>query len=125
MHQKESKSHPLVAPLSFYERSAIWHGFRKKYPNFRWGFAFYGMWLVWVLGFMTLSSFFEKFADDLGMRILIHFIVTFCIGVIGGAVVFGFFMLPKRRKAYHEYLNGKTLDQVQEDLGLSEIEIKK
>lgn len=118
MDQKKSKNHPLIASLTDNQRDAVWHGFREKYPNFKWGFTFFGMWLVWVLGLMTLSSFLEKFVDGLGMRLLVHFIVTLCAGVIGGVVVFGSFMLQRRRKAYHEYLNGNTLEKVQEDLGV-------
>lgn len=124
MKKKEIDNHPLIAPLPLNDRDAVWHGFRDKYPNRTWGFAYFGMWVIWALAFMALAQFIDTHIDSFGWRLLMHFIVTFCIGVVGGVIVIGSFMLPKRRREYYDYLSGKTWDQVKEDLELSELEIE-
>ena len=124
MKKREIDNHPLIAPLSLNDRDAVWHGFREKYPNRAWGFVYFGMWVIWAFAFMVLAQFLDSYIDAFGWRLFMHFIVTFCIGVVGGVIVIGSFMLPKRRREYYDYLSGKTWDQVKEDLELSELEIE-
>ncbi len=125
MKHQTIHQHPLLAPLSAQAREQVWHGFRAKYPNKKWANTFFGLWLAWTLWFMILAQLLEPYAGGLGGRLLLHLLLTLGVGVVGGIVVIGHFMLPRRRREFIAYLEGKTLNQVRRDLGLPELERSK
>jgi len=120
MKHEDLQQHPLLAPLTTEAREQVWHAFRTRYPNRKWANTFFGLWLAWILWFMILAQLLEPHAGGPWGRILLHVIVTLGVGAGGGLMLVGRFMLPRRRREFAAYLDGKTLGQVRRDLGLAE-----
>jgi hypothetical protein len=117
MKKNKIYSHPILAPLSQNDKEDIWHAFRAKYPDWKWFFSFSGLWILWSFTFLILAQFLAESTNGLIAKILVHFIFFICIGVIGGTILIGYFMLPRRKKDFHAYLEDKTLEQIKKDLG--------
>lgn len=124
MKKEDIDNHPLLAPLTDEARDQVWHGFREKHPNRKWANTFFGLWLAWTLAFMVAAQLLEPYAGGLWGRVALHVVLTLVVGVVGGIMLIGHFMLPKRRREFAAYLEGKTLKQIQRDLGLAKLELR-
>jgi len=114
---KKIYEHPTLAGLSRDEREEVWYAFRDKYPNLAWGLTFFVLWAVWALTWMIVAQVVDPYLrDSLALRLFLHVICTLGIGVIGGVMLFGYFMLPNRMREFHNYLDTRSLDSVKDDL---------
>lgn len=63
----------------------------------------------------------QNFVEGLGARIGVHFVLTLVVGVIGGVMLIGKVMLPKRMKEFHQFLEGKDQGSVLSQLELEHL----
>jgi hypothetical protein len=116
---KEIYQHPALQGLTQADREQIWHAFREQNPNWKWSLTFFGLWLAWCLSGMISAQFIsQKYIQGPFSIIGVHLTCTLGIGVIGGCVIIGRVMLPKRMEEFHSFLNSRDETNIMDEQGL-------
>ena len=116
---KSPYRHPALERFDRNQREEIWHAYREKYPDMKWSLAFFGVWLVWAFGWMIAASWLHLYLDQESiLRFFAPIMLFLVMGFFGGVIFAGSFMLPKRIRACHEYLDRQDDASLSADLGL-------
>jgi len=120
MKKQLAEQHPILSQLSPRQRNELWHAYRAKYPNRRWEHTFFGLWLAWVLVFLVIAEIVEGLVTGFAARLIVHLFFSLGLGVVGGIMVIGSIMLPRRTAEFLGFLDGKSLAQARRTLDLSD-----
>jgi len=60
----------------------------------------------------------QKYIEGTFGALGLHITLSFMIGVIGGVMIIGRVMLPKRMNEFHCFLNGRDATTIMDELGL-------
>ncbi|MEO1857951.1 MAG: hypothetical protein ABGY95_11395 [Rubritalea sp.] len=116
---KEIYQHPVLESFTQNDCEQVWHAFREKNPNWTWALTFFGLWVLWSMSWMIGAQYLhQKYVEGPFAAIGLHLILSLVIGVIGGVMIIGRVMLPKRMKEFHRYLDTKDENTLMVELGL-------
>ena len=116
---KSPYRHPALERFDRNQCEEIWNAYREKYSDMKWSLSFFGLWLIWVLGWMIAASWFHLYLDQESiLRFFAPITLILVVGVFGGVILVGSWMLPKRIRVFHQYLDKHDDASLSADLGL-------
>jgi len=113
---KKIYNHTMFEGLSKTEKKAIWNLYKVKYPSWRWGFTYFS--LIATLACLSLITILimGQYIGNPLVRLIVCNLIFILVGLGLPFFLVNRILMPKRIKGFHEFLDGKNLDEVILDL---------